>query len=248
MDDFIGFIHTPGDTQHGQKRPQSLPLLNHFGDCNRKGCLWDRASRPNHLHRKYILHLWYTPLNFPVEGHKLYPSVADGRAHLLHRSSTAATSLVERCTAMVKKGTTYTRQCNSLGEDLRNCIRKFFFVFSVCRELQSPDRPLVLDLWGCFRWKRSNELNFPGFAAVPLWAKGHLTGVNSPRSDTDTEHNRKPRDIFMMYWSIRLVTIWKWKIAGHYTLVCCTLTLKQIQLNCVLKSLISRANREAAWG
>lgn len=71
-------------------------------------------------------------------------------------------------------------------------------MFSVCVELQSPNRPLVRDLSGLLRRKRSNELNFPAFAPVPLWAKGHLTGVKSPRSDPDMQHNQS-QEIFFFH-------------------------------------------------
>lgn len=147
----------------------------------------------------------------------------------------------------VKKRRMYKQQHISLSEELANSVRKPFSMFSVRRELESY-LPLVQDLWGLYGYKRSNELNSPGFAAVPLQAKRHLTGVKSPGSDPDTWHNWKPRDTFMMCWSTIVVTIWKWKAAGHHNVVCCTLALKHILLNCILKSLICTANKEAVRG
>ena len=49
----------------------------------------------------------------------------------------------EKCIMTVKKGYTYKQQHGSLSEKLANSVRKPFSMFSVCRELQSPNLPLM---------------------------------------------------------------------------------------------------------
>jgi len=53
---------------------------------------------------------------------------------------------VEKCIMAVKKGCTYKQQHSSLSEELANSVRKPFSMFSIHRELQSPNLPLVQDL------------------------------------------------------------------------------------------------------
>lgn len=147
----------------------------------------------------------------------------------------------------------YKDQHSSLSEELANSVRKLLSMFSILElhnpnlELHNPNLPLVQDPCRLQGYRRSNELNKPECCHSSMGkVKPQRSGVT--RIWPDTWHNWKPRGIFTMCWSTVVITIWKQRMAGHHTVVCCMHTLKHKLLDCVLKSLLCRANAEAVEG
>ena len=195
---------------------QQLQKLGKFNDSSRQESWQEHwESKPNHPHHKHILHLWYAPTNFPLQGHQIYPTSLTGD-HIC-------------CIDAEQPQETHP----SGGE--------------VCHYGENREH---IETTACQPWWRAKKLckktHFhAGFAAIPPWAEGHLTGANKSGSDPDKQHKWKPRYTSRMCWSARVVIIGTWKLSGHYTVVRCTSALEHTWFKRVLKSTLCRASKEA---